>query len=43
MNSSKVAKSKDLATIFLSKGGKDSEKFMKVKKCWENLVQIHKT
>lgn len=34
MNSSKVAKSKGLATIFLSKGGKRNEEFMKVNKCW---------
>ena len=43
VNIRKVAKSKDLATIFLSKGGKHNERFMKVKKCWENLVLIYKT
>ena len=34
MNSNTVARFGDLATIFMSKGGKNNEEFMKVKKSW---------
>lgn len=34
MNSNTVARFNDLATIFVSKGGKRNEEFMKVNKCW---------